>query len=133
VPLCFVDNCAGAIASAVDAPDIDGMSFNVVDDELPTADEVVRLHRASRPAIKRIRVPTWAIGLFAHACWRYSNWSDGLWPPVITPYKAAALWKPLRFSNELAKDRLQWRPLVGFTESVQRTEDDRPVENQMSQ
>jgi nucleoside-diphosphate-sugar epimerase len=128
VPLCFVDNCAGAVASAVDVPGIDGMSFNVVDDELPTTDEVVRLHRASRPAITRIRVPAWAIGPLAHACWRCSKWSGGLWPPVITPYKAAALWKPLRFSNALAKDRLRWRPLVGFTEAVQRIEDDGPAE-----
>ena len=41
VPLCFVDNCAAAVAAAVDAPGIDGMCFNIVDDELPTADELV--------------------------------------------------------------------------------------------
>ena len=133
VPLCFVDNCAAAVAAAVDAPGIDGMCFNVVDDELPTADELVRLHRASRPAITRIRVPAWAIGPFAHACWWCSRRSGGLWPPVITPYKAAALWKPLRFSNQLAKDCLHWRPLVGFTDALRRLEDDTPATgNQLS-
>jgi nucleoside-diphosphate-sugar epimerase len=121
VPLCFVDNCARAIAIAVDAPGIDGMSFNVVDDELPSADDIVRLHRRQVPSIRRIKVPAWALGPFAHACWWCSRRSGGMFPPVVTPYKARALWKPLRFSNLLARDRLGWRPPVAFDEAVRRT------------
>lgn len=35
VPYCFVDNCARAVARAVDATAPEGMSFNIVDDALP--------------------------------------------------------------------------------------------------
>jgi nucleoside-diphosphate-sugar epimerase len=121
VPYCFVDSCARAIAMAVDAPSIGGMSFNVVDDNLPSSDEVLRLHRTHLAHIRRIKVPARAIGQFARLCGWCSTQSSGMFPPVLTPYKAAALWKRLQFSNELAKTRLGWRPLVTFEEGVRRT------------
>lgn len=121
VPYCFVGNCARAVAIAVEAPSIDGMSFNLVDDDLPSGDEVLRLHRMHVADIRRIRVPGFAVGGFARACAWCSTRSSGMFPPVLTPYKAAALWKRLRFSNELAKTRLGWQPIVTFEEGVRRT------------
>jgi len=121
VPYCFVGSCAHAVAIAVDAPSIDNMAFNIVDDNLPCGDEVLRLHQAHIASIRRIKVPHWAIGRFARACEWCSTHSSGMFPPVLTPYKAAALWKRVRFSNELAKTRLAWRPTVAFDEGVLRT------------
>ena len=31
------------------------------------------------------------------------------------------MWKPLRYSNDLAKTRLGWQPLVSFQEGIRRT------------
>jgi nucleoside-diphosphate-sugar epimerase len=121
VPYCFVDNCARAIAMAVDAPNIDGMSFNLVDDNLPSADDVLRLHRTYVSRVRRIQVPAWAIGRVARACEWCSIRSSGMFPPVLTPYKASALWKRVRFSNELAKTHMAWRPTITFDEGVRRT------------
>jgi nucleoside-diphosphate-sugar epimerase len=121
VPYCFVGNCAAAVAMAVDAPAIDGMSFNIVDDDLPRGNDVLGLHRAHISRIWCIKVPGWAIGSLARACEWCSIRSSGMFPPVLTPYKASALWKRLRFSNELAKARLGWRPMVTFEEGVAQT------------
>jgi hypothetical protein len=33
---------------------------------------------------------------------------------VLNPYKSAAQWKPLRYSNAKAKAVLGWEPRVGF-------------------
>jgi nucleoside-diphosphate-sugar epimerase len=121
VPYCFVDNCARAVAMAADAAGIAGMSFNILDDDLPSANEVLRLHRQRVSSIRAVRIPRWAVGRFARACEWYSSRSQGMFPPVLTPYKASALWKRLRYSNDLAKTRLGWRPLVTFDDGVRRT------------
>lgn len=121
VPYCFVDNCARAIAMAVETPGIIGASVNVVDDDLPSADEVLRAHRAYVSAVRTIRIPRWAIGRFARACEWYSDRSQGMFPPVLTPYKSSAMWKRLRYSNARAKAQLGWRPLVAFDEGIRLT------------
>ncbi len=121
VPYCFVDNCARATVMAVDADGIDGMSFNIVDDELPTTDDVVRVHRTYVARVRRLTVPGWALDPLARACQWCSARSAGMFPPVVTPYKASALWKRVRFSNALAKARLGWEPHVDFGEAVRRT------------
>jgi nucleoside-diphosphate-sugar epimerase len=121
VPYCFVDNCARAVARAVDATAPEGMSFNIVDDALPSANEVLRLHQRHRSRLRVIKVPGWAIAPLARLCAWASTRSAGMFPPALTPYKAAAMWKPLRFSNQLAKDHLGWQPTVTFAEGVRRT------------
>jgi nucleoside-diphosphate-sugar epimerase len=121
VPYCYVDNCARAVAMAAEVASIEGMTFNIVDDDLPSAKRVLSLHRKYVGAIRAIRVPAWAIGRFARACEWLSHRTHGMFPPVLTPYKASALWKRVRYSNELAKSRLGWRPLVTFEDGVLRT------------
>jgi nucleoside-diphosphate-sugar epimerase len=121
VPYCFVDNCAHAIALAAVAPNLTGACFNIVDDNLPVANDVLRWHRRHVSNIRTIRIPRWAVGRFARACAWYAARSQGMFPPVLTPYKAAAIWKRLRYSNARAKARLGWEPRVRFAEAVQRT------------
>jgi nucleoside-diphosphate-sugar epimerase len=121
VPYCFVDNCARAVALAAETPCVDGMIFNLVDDDLPSANAVLRLHQRYVSPVRAIKVPGWAIVPFASACEWGSNRSAGMFPPVLTRYKAAAMWKRLCFSNELAKRRLGWQPTVTFEEGVRRT------------
>jgi hypothetical protein len=42
-------------------------------------------------------------------------------PAVLTPYKVAATWRPLRFSNARAKAVLGWSPRVPMAEALDRT------------
>ena len=121
VPYCFVDNCAQAVAIAAEAAEVDGMSFNILDDDLPSANQVLRLHRQHVSSIRSVRIPAWAVGRLARMCEAYSSHSQGMFPPVLTPYKTSAMWKPLRYSNDLAKTRLGWQPLVSFREGIRRT------------
>lgn len=121
VPCTYVDNCASAIAAAVAAPDADGHAFNVVDDHLPTARDMFRAYRQSVGPVSAVTVPQWAIpamsGAYEWCCRR----SHGQFPPVVTRYRSAAQWRPLRFSNERAKRVLGWRPSVAFADAVDRT------------
>lgn len=132
VPYCFVDNCAHAVAMAATdvrdlagpdlaGPDLAGTVFNILDDDLPSANDVWRLHRTHVSRPRTIRIPSWAIGRFARACEWYAERSQGMFPPVLTPYKASAMWRRLRYSNAHAKASLGWRPLVTFDEGVRRT------------
>jgi nucleoside-diphosphate-sugar epimerase len=121
VPYCYVDNCARAVAMAAEVSGIAGKVFNIVDDDLPSAKRVLSLHRKYVGAIRAIRVPAWAIGRFARVCEWLSHRTNGMFPPVLTPYKASALWKRVQYSNELAKSRLGWRPTVTFDEGVLQT------------
>jgi nucleoside-diphosphate-sugar epimerase len=127
VPYCFVDNCARAVVLAAEVAGVDGMSFNTLDDDLPSANRVLKLHRKHVSSVRAIRIPRWAVSRLARACEWYSDRSSGMFPPVLTPYKAAALWKRLRYSNELAKTRLGWRPFVTFDDGVRRTVDARSM------
>ncbi len=121
LPYTFVDNCARAIVLAGTAPGVEGKAFNVVDDDPPTARELVKRYRAAVGRVRGVAVPGWAIGPLSGACEWYHRWSQGQLPAVLTRYKSAATWKPLRYSNARAKAELGWRPEVGFDEGLRQT------------
>jgi nucleoside-diphosphate-sugar epimerase len=121
LPYTFVENCAEAVCLAGTADAAAGGAFNVVDDDPPTGGELYRAYRAAVGGLRRVRVPGWAIGPLSRACEWYHRWSRGQLPDVLTRYKSAAMWKPLAYSNELAKGRLGWRPEVGFEQGLDRT------------
>jgi nucleoside-diphosphate-sugar epimerase len=121
VPCTYVDNCATAIAAAVETPDVEGHAFNVVDDQLPTAREMFQAYRRSAGPVHAVTVPQWAIPAVAGAYEWCCRRSHGQFPPVVTRYRSAAQWKPLRFSNERAKRVLGWRPSVPFADALDRT------------
>ena len=52
---------------------------------------------------------------------RYVQRTGGMFPPALTRYKASAIWKPLRYSNQRAKELLGWHPTVGFASGIDRT------------
>jgi nucleoside-diphosphate-sugar epimerase len=118
VPYTYVENCADAIALAVTAPGVEGQAFNIVDDTLPTASSLLRLYRREVDRLRVIPIPRVAIGPLSGMCEWYHRWSRGQLPAVLTRYKSAAQWKPLRYSNARAKTVLGWAPKVGFAEGL---------------
>jgi nucleoside-diphosphate-sugar epimerase len=121
LPYTFVENTAEALALAGTVHAIEGEAFNVVDDDLPTGRELLRHYRHAVGPICCLPIPRRAIEPLARLYEWYHQWSGGLVPAVLTPYKSAAQWKPLRYSNAKAKAILGWHPQVGLAEGLERT------------
>jgi nucleoside-diphosphate-sugar epimerase len=121
LPYTYVDNCAAAVRLAGLADRVEGEAINVIDDDLPRAAELVRMYRRAGGRVRTVWVPRPLIGPLSGAYDWYHRWSGGQVPRVLTPHRSAALWKPLEYSNQKAKERLQWQPDVPFAEAFQRT------------
>jgi nucleoside-diphosphate-sugar epimerase len=120
IPLTYVDNCAEAIVLAGVKPGVDGEVFNVVDDDLPTSRQFLKMYKKHGKRFRSIYVPYW---LFYCLCWvweKYSRWSEGQLPPAFNRRRCAIYWKGNRYTNQKLKDRLGWRPMVSFPEGSRR-------------
>lgn len=121
LPYTYVDNCAAAICRAGLTPGIDGEIFNIVDENLPTGRKVLKSLRRYGKAVRSFWVPRGLISpLSAVYAW-YSRWSEGQLPPVLSYYKSEAIWKPLRYSNLKARQKLNWTPKISTEEGLKRT------------
>jgi nucleoside-diphosphate-sugar epimerase len=120
LPLTFVENCAEAIVVAALAPEAAGEIYNVVDDDLLTSKEYLRLYREQVKPIKTISVPYWLLLWGSGVIERYSERSKGQLPAIFTPYKTQTMWGGNRFSNAKLK-RLGWKPIVSTSEGLARS------------
>jgi nucleoside-diphosphate-sugar epimerase len=121
LPYTFVDNCADALVRAVLTPNIEGEAFNIVDDDPPTARQL-RCHYSTRVRpLRAVTVPGWAVGPLSGLYEWYHRWSGGQLPDVLSRYKSAAMWKPLRYTNEKARERLGWQPRTDFATGLRET------------
>jgi nucleoside-diphosphate-sugar epimerase len=121
LPYTFVANCASAVAAAAVATGVEGKAFNVVDDELPTARQVVDVYQESGGDLRVVRVPGWAVRSLSRL---YAEWyarEEGLLPSGFLPYVVDSLFKPLRFSNATARFGLQWQPHVDLSAALSLT------------
>ena len=121
LPYTHVENCAEGIKLAGLTTGIDGEVFNLVDDDLPTGQSILRLMKQHGKKSRTIWIPHGAIGPIAGLCEWCSNLTKGRIPPVLTRYKSSAIWKPLRYSNAKAKNKLNWQPKISIEEGLQRT------------
>jgi len=120
IPFTYVDNCADAIVQAgvhcASANDV----FNIVDDDLPSCRQFLRLYKARVRYFRSIYLP--------HAvsyclCWsweRYSAWSAGQLPPTFNRRYWHAYWKTTRYSNKKLKTRVGWEPSVSISDGLSR-------------
>ena len=117
LPLTFVDNCAEAIVLAGLKAGIDGEVFNVVDDELLTSRQFLRLYK-KRVNRFSARIP-YSIAYALCLLWeKYSNSSKGQLPPVFNRRRCAAEWKGNRYSNLKLRERLGWKPRVPMDQAM---------------
>jgi nucleoside-diphosphate-sugar epimerase len=119
LPLTYVESCADAIAIAGRSDAAVGQTFNVVDDDLLTADEYLALYRREVERLTVVPVPYLALEAVSRAVEAYSRWSKGQLPAIFTPYKTRTTWKGTRFSNANLK-ALGWRPLVPTSKGIER-------------
>ncbi len=121
IPCTFVVNCASALAAAALTRGVDGAIFNVVDDELPTARQLVDAYRQSGGELHTVHVPRQAIGLLSRAYEKWYSRCRGDLPVSFLPYVIDALYKEVSFSNAAAHERLHWRPAVDLRAALRAT------------
>jgi len=120
IPFTYVDNCAEAIVLAGLVRGADGEVFNVVDDDLPSSRQFLRLYKKNVRHFKSLYVPHVVSRALCYLWEKYSRWSKGQLPPVFNPRRWHASWKKTRYSNEKLKTRLDWTPRVPTTEGLRR-------------
>ena len=120
IPLTYVDNCAEAIALAGLKRGIDGEAFNVVDDNLPTSRELLRLYKKNVRYFKSLYLPHFASYALCYLWERYSRWSKGQLPPVFNRNRWHVDWKKTHYSNSKLKSMMGWRPAVSTPDGLAR-------------
>lgn len=120
IPLTYVDNCAEAIALAGLKKGVDGEVFNVVDDELPSSRQFLRLYKQNVRRFKSLYIPHAVSYALCYLWERYSAWSEGQLPPVYNRRTWHTSWKKTRYSNEKLKTRLGWTPKLPAAEALSR-------------
>jgi nucleoside-diphosphate-sugar epimerase len=120
IPFTYVDNCAEAIALSGLKKGVDGEVFNVVDDDLPSSRQFLRLYKRNVRRFASFYVPHVLSYALCYLWEKYSHWSEEQLPPAFNRRRWHAEWKRTRYSNEKAKVRLGWTPKVSTTEGLTR-------------
>lgn len=120
IPLTFVDNCAEAIVLAGLKPGIEGEVLNVIDDDLPSSRNLLRLYKRNVKSFRSLYLPH-ALSYLLCTMWEwYSAYSDRQLPPAFSRKRWYRYWKKTRYSNEKVKTQLDWAPHVLTGEGLAR-------------
>jgi nucleoside-diphosphate-sugar epimerase len=120
IPLTYVDNCADAIALTGLRTGTEREVFNVVDDDLPSSNEFMRLYKRHVGRFPSIYVPH-ALSYVLCSLWeKYSQWSEGQLPPAFNRRRWHANWKRTKYSNAKLKSAVGWTPAVPTSEALGR-------------
>jgi len=120
IPLTYVDNCADAIVLAGLVRGIDGETFNIVDDDLPSSRQFLRWYKKRVRDFRSIYVPHMVSYALCYLWEKYAQWSEGQLPPTFNRRRWHAYWKKTSYSNQKLKARLGWAPRVSTAEGLQR-------------
>ncbi|MGA9183596.1 MAG: NAD(P)-dependent oxidoreductase [Candidatus Acidiferrales bacterium] len=120
IPFTYVDNCVEAIALAGLKRGIDGETFNVVDDDLPSSRKFLRLYKRNVKRFPSVYVPHFVNYALCYLWEKYSAWSEEQLPPAFNRRKWHAYWKKTSYSNEKLKTRVGWMPRVRTEEGLDR-------------
>jgi len=118
IPFTHVDNCAAAITLAGLVKGIDGEAFNVVDDDLPTSRQFLRLYKNSVRHFRSVYVPHMVSYSLCYLWEKYSQWSAGQLPPAFNRGRWYAQWRKTRYSNEKLKTMLNWKPRAATVDGL---------------
>ena len=120
IPLTYVDNCADAIALAGLTKAVDGEVFNVVDDDLPSSRQFLRLYKRNVKRFPSLYVPHVVSYALCYLWERYCAWSEGQLPLAFNRRRWHSVWKKTHYSNARLKTRLVWTPKVSMAEGLRR-------------
>jgi len=117
LPYTFVDNCADAVV-AVGLSDQASGIYNIVDDEVPTARQLIEAYRRTNGKLHVLRVPGLLVGSLSRFVDWYHRWSGGQLPAVMTPIDAVTAWRNLQYPNDRLKRDTGWRQRVGVDDAL---------------
>lgn len=119
--LTHVDNCADAIANAVEKEGVEGV-FNIVDDDPPTHARYHRICKTAGGSTRRaIFVPWWTVaftGLGVKLVNKVFFGGQARLPELLDYPRQKARWRPFKYSNAKAKAELSWAPRVEIGEAT---------------
>lgn len=102
------------------SPEASGNSYNVVDDDLPTANEYLRAYKREVRKIPAIRLSFPLAMLLSEVVEKYHRNTHGQIPAALTPYETSAMCKGHRFDNQNIK-KLGWKQIVPTQEAMRET------------
>jgi nucleoside-diphosphate-sugar epimerase len=117
IPFTYVDNCADAMALVGLQRGTDGEVFNVVDDDLPSSRQFLRLYKCQVRRFRSVYVPHILSYALCYGWERYSAWSEGQLPPAFNRRRWHTNWKKTYYSNAKLK-RIGWIPRVPTAEGL---------------
>jgi nucleoside-diphosphate-sugar epimerase len=120
LPFTYIDNCADAIVLAGLTKGVDGEVFNVVDDNLPSSRQFLRMYKKNVRNFVSLYIPHAASYALCFLWERYSSWSEQQLPPNFNRRHWHAYWKKTRYTNAKLKKRLGWVPRVPMNEALSR-------------
>jgi nucleoside-diphosphate-sugar epimerase len=120
IPFTYVDNCAEAIVLAGLRAGLNGHTFNVVDDDLPSSRQFLRLYKQNVRQFKSIYLPHCISYALCYLWERYSSWSAGQLPPSFNRKSWHAQWKRTHYSNAKLKTLVGWTPKVSTASGLNR-------------
>jgi nucleoside-diphosphate-sugar epimerase len=115
-----VDNCADAIALTGLKKGVDGEVFNVVDDDLPSSRQLLRLYKKNVKRFPSLYLPHIVSYALAYLWEWYSAWSQGQLPLTFSRRGWNAYWRKTDYSNRRLKQRVGWAPKVATSEGLRR-------------
>ena len=119
LPLTFVDNCADAIVLSAITDGVEGQTFNIVDDDLPSSRQFLRQYKTQVRRFRSIYLPHVVSYML---CWiweTYARWSANQLPPSYNRRGWNSYWRKTRYSNKKLKG-LGWTPIVPTAEGLTR-------------
>jgi len=121
VPLTHVENCAEACMRAGQVEGIEGETFHICDDQLPTARQILRQYQKRVERLRCIKIPYWLLQIIGQLNELYSNKTQGHLPLVFRPYMVDSMWKSRAYRNCKAKQKLGWTPRVSIEAGIRET------------
>ncbi|MEL6381816.1 MAG: NAD(P)-dependent oxidoreductase [Cyanobacteria bacterium J06626_18] len=125
MPMTYVENCSEAIIQAVTSEKAIDQTINIVDDNLPTQKEYIDglLKHETEPP-KMIPVSWGLMQGIANLAWFVNQRllkGQARLPGILVPAQLQARFRPLQYSNQLAKALLDWQPHYSFEEALKRS------------
>lgn len=122
LPLSYVDNCADCLVTAIESPASSGEIFNIIDgDDIRVWRYVREYARRSGQSGVLLPVP-YRVGLgvaqLAALTSRCLFGGKGKLPSLLTPRRFESQFKPIRFSNQRVRSKLNWTPRLSFVECL---------------
>ena len=120
IPFTYIDNCADAITLAGLTPGVDRRVYNIVDDDLPSSRQFLRLYKQHVRPFRSVYIPHAVSYCLSWAWEKCARWSRGQLPPAFNRSRWHAEWKKTRYVNQKAKAELGWVPRVPMADGMRR-------------